>query len=148
MTSYAAQSVSNYYYFDPLTQKYSEDYQESCISIKLTTPKELPLEKLHEVIQRLGNYIAVKSVKHRSKDTETNYCTDYTKHASTCVQAYWNYCKRHLTEQEMNECSELEKRLDPLLLNGVDYEIHFFYISRGDIDLMRRILSCVRAAIQ
>ena len=149
MATQATQDVTHSYYFNPLTQKYSaQSGEEPLAYIKLTTSKELPLEKLNEVIRQLGNYMAIKSVRLSSSETEHNYCTDYTTHASTCDQAPWRFCKRHLTEEEMDECRAIEQRLDPLsLTKEIHYDAHCNYVPRGEVDLMRRILNCVRRAI-
>jgi hypothetical protein len=150
MATQETQRVTQSYYFNPLTQTYSDTSgEEPYAYIKLTTPKELPLAKLKEIIQQLGNYMAIMSVRLSSSETEHNYCTDYTWHISTCKQARWCFCKRHLTEKEMKECSEIERRLDPQhLTKGVIYDANCQYIPRGEVALMRQILICVRHAIQ
>ena len=149
MTSEIAQSGMRTYYFNPCTQKYSTERMEKpCVYVTLLATEELSSTKLTEVIQKLGNLMAILSVKHRSSDTKQNYCTDYTLHATTCEQTNWQYCKRHLSNEEIDECNRIEKRLNPLLLKGVYCKMDALNISRGDIELMRRILFCVRNAIQ
>lgn len=142
------QSTARSYYFDPLAQTYSESYdltKRGQIEVTLTKPDEVPSEELGKVIQQLGNRMALFVVQKWSEDTAHNYCNNYTEHPG-CDQRPWRYCKRHLTEQELKECHEMETILASqwIPLN----EAHGFYMQRGDIDLARRIISCVRNTIQ
>lgn len=150
MTTLVSESVTNSYYFNPYLQTYTttKPMKEPSVCVKLTTPEELPTEKLANIIQRLGNYISVISVRRKSYETETNYCKN-VEHASTC-QTHWNHCKRHLTVEEIDECLEMELRLypDSFLRPGVSIELNGLYMNRGELAQMRKILDCVRTAIQ
>jgi hypothetical protein len=144
--------VTGHYYFYPRTQTYSTQLslEEPSVHVKVSAaPKDLSGDRLTEVINRLGNYMALISLRLISSDTKSNYCDDFTKHAGTCDQDYWRYCKRHFTNEEMAECLHIEKQLEPLSLTGIHYDMQGFHnIRRGEIDKMRRILDGVRRAFQ
>lgn len=142
-------SVTRSYYFNPLTQIFSFNPPERwSVHVTLTVPNELRERGLVLVIQRLGNYMALLRVEEASSVTANNYCTDFTLHSLTCRQERWQFCKKHLTEQEIKECDQMKKSLNPLLLNGVHFKMLASEISRGDDELMRGILMRVRIAMQ
>lgn len=136
------------YYFDPLTQTHSTIKPKTpSVHVKLTSSLELPVKMLTETIQQLGNYTALRSVKNISQMTQKNYCTNYAKHAPTCAQAPGRLCNRHLTSQELDECTRMEELLEPIYIKDLITEMDGLPISYGELDQMRNILDCVRSYV-
>lgn len=145
----AATSVTRSYFFNPLTQAYSLERGDApSVTVQITTPDDLSTDALLQAIRQCGNYMAITSVRLKSDDTQQNYCTDFKAHPGTCDQQIWRFCKRYLTEEEMETCRQIEVQLNPFpslikfnfAMNGMD-------ISRGDVDLMRRTLKAVQTAL-
>lgn len=144
----SATPLARLYCFNVFTQTYGREYVKNSVLIKVTDPDKIDPKVLATIIKRMGNRIALLEVKSRSQDTEHNYCNDYTKHIATCAQAPYQFCRRHLTPEEIQEIDTLTKPVFPANEAGIEYSVQSMSIERGDIDQMRRIFACACAALK
>lgn len=141
------------YYFNPLSQKYSEssatfDKEDPLVTFAID-PLKVSADKLDRIIRLLGNEGAIFEVMETSKETKLNPCRPrYSDHVSTCGQEPLQHCKRHLTEEETKEGTFIYEKLRASIREEkIEATIGSPNILLGDIDLMRKIFKAVRQSV-